>query len=181
MSAIDLHHPKLDISVRAIMGVVARATGESEVAMRGRRSSRELSRARFLVYGLARAVTLRSFPEIGKIMLRDHTSIIHGMQRFDHFMESDPDFAATFDACRTILVALHEKQLIKRMEGVDPVEIAQRILKQGDRGAHGASILEIRAMAEFIAEAAREADDINAISGTILGDESHDEADIHAH
>lgn len=169
----DLQQPKLDISVRAIIGVVSQAMDQPEVAIRGRRRTASLSRARFMVYGLARAVTLRSFPEIGRIMLRDHTSICHGMQRFDQFMESEPDFAETFDACRAVLVALHEKQLIRRLEGVDAVAVAQRIVQQGDRGAHGASILEIRALAEFIAEAAREAEHFNSLSNAICGDENH--------
>lgn len=169
----DLHQPKLDISVRAIIGVVSSATGEPDVAIRGRRRTQALTYARFLVYGLARKLTLRSCPEIGRVMLRDQSTVTHGMERFDVLMDADPDFAATFDACRTLLVALHEKNLIQKMEGVDPVEIARRIVKRGDRGATGASIFEIRAMAEYIAEAAREADDFNTVSKTLFGDNCH--------
>ena len=48
--------------------------------------------ARFAAY---KALRLRgwSYPMIGKLMNRDHSSIIHGVKRADYMMEKDPDFA----------------------------------------------------------------------------------------
>jgi len=169
------------ITVRAIACVVAETCGATLNEMRSLRRERRISRARHMIAGLAKELTERSFGEIGLVMNKDHSTIMHGADRCAVLLASDDEFRCDYFACRDVLAALAERDLIRAAEGIDPVAVAQRIMKQGDRGVHGASFIEIRAMAEFIASAASEADTFNDVSKALSGDDCHDEADLHAH
>jgi chromosomal replication initiation ATPase DnaA len=49
--------------------------------------------ARFAVY---KAMRIRgwSFSQIGQLMNRDHTTVMHGVTRAEYYIEKDPDYAA---------------------------------------------------------------------------------------
>jgi chromosomal replication initiator protein len=55
---------------------------------------RRLVRARQVAMWLARRTTAHSLPQIGWAFDRDHTTIMHGVEKVDEIMERDPAFAA---------------------------------------------------------------------------------------
>lgn len=68
--------PKLTV----ILEAVSAATGIPVNEIISPRRSQRLCRARFIYYWLARSLTPRSFPQIGKRCGdRDHTTVMHGL------------------------------------------------------------------------------------------------------
>jgi chromosomal replication initiator protein len=55
---------------------------------------RRLVRARQVAMWLARNTTSHSLPEIGWAFERDHTTVMHGIEKVDEIMGNDPAFAA---------------------------------------------------------------------------------------
>ncbi|MFN3627447.1 MAG: helix-turn-helix domain-containing protein, partial [Parvibaculum sp.] len=51
------------------------------------------ARARFIVMRLLRN-QYASYPQIGRAMELDHTTVMHGIERFDWLMGQSPEFAA---------------------------------------------------------------------------------------
>jgi chromosomal replication initiation ATPase DnaA len=78
-------------SLPDIFKAITEATGKSAQDMVGPRRYRHLSRPRFLTYWLMK--TLRSdlsFTAIGKALNRDHTTIMHGVEKFEEQMLDPP-------------------------------------------------------------------------------------------
>lgn len=167
-------HPiKLDLSVRAIVRVVCEAM-DVRVAevLSGRRAAR-IVRARFAAAGLARDLTTRTLTEIGAVLLRDHSTLARALGCFDQLRANDADYAETVDACRTVLIAMHEAKVAQRIDTLDVVGLAARI-RNDDRAAFAASLIEIRAMAEFIVEAAAHALETGVFETEILQELSNE-------
>lgn len=75
--------------------------------VKSERKTRHLLRARFAYFYLARHLTPKSFPEIGKFLGgRDHTTSIHGMRRCEQIMEVDADYRMAVLALRKHLEML---------------------------------------------------------------------------
>ncbi len=51
-----------------------------------------VAEARNVAYWLLRTQTRKSFPEIGRVMVKDHTSVMKGMDSCEAQREKDPDF-----------------------------------------------------------------------------------------
>jgi chromosomal replication initiator protein len=63
--------------------------------------SRSIVRPRQIAMFLSRALTVRSFPEIGKRFgNRDHTTVMHAVTTVKAFMEKDPHFAEDVESLR---------------------------------------------------------------------------------
>lgn len=78
-------------TVPEIFQAVTDATNKSAQDLVGPRRSQDLSRPRFLTYWLLK--NLRpdlSLPTIGKAMKRDHTTVMHGIRRFEELMDQPP-------------------------------------------------------------------------------------------
>lgn len=78
-------------SVPDILKVVTEATGKSAQDICSPRRTQDLFRPRFLTYWLMK--TLRpdlSLPAIGRALNRDHTSVMHGLERFEALMTEPP-------------------------------------------------------------------------------------------
>lgn len=78
-------------TVPEIFAALTEATGKGAQDLVCPRRSRDLSQPRFLAYWLFK--NLRpdlSLPSIGKAMNRDHTSVMHGISRFDALKDEPP-------------------------------------------------------------------------------------------
>lgn len=88
-------------SLRLIQKVVARAYGVSVKDILSSRRTGGVVRPRQVAMHLARTMTLRSLPEIGRAFGgRDHTTVWHALQRMERFIAGDPDFFQHVDALR---------------------------------------------------------------------------------
>jgi chromosomal replication initiator protein len=63
----------------------------------------DMLRPRFAAMYLSREVTGTSMPFIGRLFLRDHTTVLHGIRRARDAMDRDPSFAADVAAIRARL------------------------------------------------------------------------------
>lgn len=66
-------------------------------------------------FALYKALRMRgwSFPQIGRLLNRDHSTIIYGVSRADYYMERDPGYAAKVKALAEL-----------KMEASEPLEEA---------------------------------------------------------
>lgn len=80
------------MKIHEIQRAVSEEFGISQAILKSDRRSRKIARARFAGYWLAREITTASFALIGRMMQRDHTTILHGCTRADYLMEQDAEF-----------------------------------------------------------------------------------------
>ena len=72
--------------------------------MHSARRARSVARPRQVAMYLAKQLTARSLPEIGrKFGGRDHTTVMHAVKKVDELREHDPSFAEDVDLLRRML------------------------------------------------------------------------------
>lgn len=90
--------------VREIADAVATVASLSVLDLASSRRNVRLARARFAVVFLAKELTARSYPEIGRVLGgRDHTTIMHAYRRACELLPTDEPFRALVDGSRTYL------------------------------------------------------------------------------
>ncbi len=77
-------------SVERILGEVSRHTGISVLDIKSARRDIPTVEARQLAMYLCRTLTLNSLPAIGRLLRRDHTSVLHGYKKYRHLREINP-------------------------------------------------------------------------------------------
>jgi chromosomal replication initiator protein len=74
--------------------------------MHSARRARAVARPRQVAMYLAKQLTSRSLPEIGrKFGGRDHTTVMHAVRKVDELKTNDPSFAEDVDLLRRMLEA----------------------------------------------------------------------------
>ena len=68
-----------------------------------RTRSRPISEARFAAWHILRHVTHLSLNDIGRIFDLHHSSIIHGINACNRYMELEPDYAAKYNEAKRII------------------------------------------------------------------------------
>lgn len=63
-------------------------------------------------FALYKALRLRgwSYPQIGRLLDRDHSTIIYGIQRADYYMERDPGYAAKVKALAELQIDFEQAE-----------------------------------------------------------------------
>jgi chromosomal replication initiator protein len=70
----------------------------------GKSRSRSFARPRQLAMALAKDLTDRSLPEIGRVFGgRDHTTVLHACKKINDLRESDPDVSEDYNNLKRIL------------------------------------------------------------------------------
>lgn len=69
------------LTLDRIINVVSEVTGVKKHEIKSVRQERKVSEARHLVYYAAAELTTLSFGQIGRTLLRDHSTIMHGRKR----------------------------------------------------------------------------------------------------
>lgn len=82
------------LSIERILVEVAEEFGVEVRHLRSEIRSQRFTQPRQAAMGLARELTQRSYPTIGRILNRDHTTVVHGCRSHVHRMADDPDYAA---------------------------------------------------------------------------------------
>lgn len=99
-----------DISIAAIIEAVALETGIRASEIKGRRRDRPVVRARHMALLLARKMTERSLPVIGRAMGGlDHTSVLHGVRRMEGRLAHDDSLRALEARCAARAFAISRK------------------------------------------------------------------------
>lgn len=92
------------ISVRQIARVVAEHHGLSQDDLYGQSRTPIPVRARQITMYLARTITKRSLPDIGRRLSgRDHTTILHGIRKIEEKIAKDSAFAAEIEGLRYVI------------------------------------------------------------------------------
>ena len=92
------------VSIEEIQRKVAEHYGMRLTDMVSARRSRAIARPRQVAMYLAKQMTTRSLPEIGrKFGNRDHTTVMHAVSRVGELIERDSDFAEDVELLRRLL------------------------------------------------------------------------------
>lgn len=85
-------------TIKSIQRVVARYYGYSVTELLSRRRTKNLVQARQIAMFIAKTVTGRSMPVIGRLFdNRDHTTIIHAVRKIEVQCRRDREFSAQVD------------------------------------------------------------------------------------
>lgn len=60
----------------------------SRQAVRSRRKDRRLAHCRFAIWMIARERTFLSYPQIGRLSRRDHSTVVHGIQQAKELLKT---------------------------------------------------------------------------------------------
>lgn len=97
------------ITIDTIQRCVAITFGVQLFSMISHRRPRRLARPRQVAMYLARRMTTRSFPEIGRSFgNRDHATVMHAVRRIEALIRIDPEFADQVAEARSSIEATPE-------------------------------------------------------------------------
>jgi chromosomal replication initiation ATPase DnaA len=99
-------HPSTRSRFGKIIDLVAAEFEVLREAIISERRDAEPALARHVVMALAQRQLAYSLPRIGRLIGRDHTTVLHGIRRIDALCKADPAFAARLD----VLAARIEQQ-----------------------------------------------------------------------
>jgi hypothetical protein len=91
-------------SIQYIMSKTAEFFGTTAVDMTSQRRDAASMRPRQIAMYLAKTLTLRSLPEIGRRFGgRDHTTILHAVRKIDGLLETDPELRSQVEKVRALI------------------------------------------------------------------------------
>lgn len=95
ISALNRRKSAHIIPVATIQHTIANYFGLSVMLLLSDSHVRQISRPRQIAMFLARRLTSRTYPELGRLFgARHHTTVMHGCRRVRDLMARDPRFAA---------------------------------------------------------------------------------------
>jgi chromosomal replication initiator protein len=89
MALTDMMARPEPLTPEEIVAQVAQFYNIDTDILRGRDRSKKISRSRQVAMYLARKETQASLPQIGLILERDHTTVLHGYEKISHEIEED--------------------------------------------------------------------------------------------
>ncbi len=95
--------------VRLIIAVVAAIFDLPLQSMYSKRRDTRAYKAKFAAYYLAYTYTEYSFPQIGRVFNKDHTTIMHGVKRCKELIEDNSKFAALIEEAEDSLNNFSQK------------------------------------------------------------------------
>ena len=101
----DVFNQAKIITVDKIQNTVANFFNIPLAEMLSQRRSRPLARPRQMAMYLAKKMTTRSLPEIGRRFAnRDHTTVIHAVKTITRLSEKDDEMKKNIDQLRSLLL-----------------------------------------------------------------------------
>lgn len=92
------------VFIKDIIRVVCREIGVSRAEMLADRRQKSIVNARHIVFWLAKTLTARSLPEIGRLAgNRDHTTVLHGIRRIERLRHEDEVIHNYIERCMAVL------------------------------------------------------------------------------
>lgn len=147
-----------------------------DVSIREIRSPRLQKRtidARFAACLLAYELTEMSYPQIGRILGRDHTTIIDAVHECRRRCETDQEYAQAVDDARQAIKLIASSDLARLLDDPDAIKTAQRLCDNPFREATRVSTLEAVAMAVRLLA-------LEDVAGTVVQLIGHLSSDIRA-
>ncbi len=86
--------PPRSSSLHQVIALVAEASGIPRRELLSSRRTKRTVEVRQAAMWLARQTSLHSYPAIGRVFRRDHTTVMHGVSRTEARMAADDTFAA---------------------------------------------------------------------------------------
>lgn len=93
-----------DAAWQRVLAELYTATGSSEEFIMSDCKWREAAEPRHVAYYVLRNVAGISWPHIGRIFGRDHSTVIHGARRATKLMAADPKMAALYRRLKAVAV-----------------------------------------------------------------------------
>ena len=147
----------MTLTVRLIAETVAEHYGVTYRDVLSSRRAETTVTARMVVYLLARHMTSRSYPQIGRALgNRDHTTVMAGLRTIEARLQTDQTLAADVEQLATALRLV--EATIDRFEfpvlaDIDAEAVAHRVMAT-ERGAISVSRDEVIALATAVLAAA---------------------------
>ena len=85
------------VTYDAIVGAVCERFGLRPTDLASRRRSRHVALPRQVAMYLCRRMLNASFPHLGELFQRDHSTVIHGVTTIEHRVKDDPSFLLTVE------------------------------------------------------------------------------------
>ncbi len=124
------------ITVGVIIDAVSEHYNINPMAIRSGRRTDAVRIPRFMACYLAREMTQHSLPAIGRLIgNRDHTTILHAIRKFEEMLRTNEAVQADLECVERSLDLIARTMTTIRMtpqKDLDPLEIAQKIIKSGD-------------------------------------------------
>lgn len=98
LSALDRR-----VTIEEIQRKVAERYNIRVAEMTSKRRDRPVARPRQIAMFLAKELTTKSLPDIGRAFDRDHTTVIHAVKAIENLREKDPAFKEETDTLRRML------------------------------------------------------------------------------
>lgn len=92
------------VSVRRIQDVVCEYFGVTVISMLSDRRLQRCVRARRIAYYFARELTPHSFPLLGRLFRKDHSTILVGAKAVTAEIEKDPEFAREIEMLKERII-----------------------------------------------------------------------------
>lgn len=158
------------ITLRLILEAVAEHSGLSEVEIVSDRRTPRTSLARQTIYALARRLTTMSMPVIGRLMGRDHTTVLYGARRIEDRAAIDPVFAeelmALEAAIRAADTVISRAGVSAELADIDAEAVALQVLASR-RALTTISNIDLRALARAAIAASVMSETAGAASGLV--------------
>lgn len=103
VTTFSVARPRL--TVKRIQDIVSSFYHITPHEMTSARRAKEVARPRQVAMYLARELTPKSLPDIGRLFNRDHTTVLHGVRKIESLMAQDVDFAVDVEVLRERLAA----------------------------------------------------------------------------
>jgi len=141
------------VAVADILDVVCNRYGVRREMVKSPRRSQELVQPRMIAMYLSHRLSQRSLTQIGAALLRDHTTVLNGVDRIADRIKDDPALRAEVEELEIECLAVAEQRARGALAPRKPIDaflLAEKIARSSDRFVLQTSVEEIRALAEAL-------------------------------
>ena len=89
--------------IERVIQIVGKFYGVAKADLLGIDRTQQVAMVRHIAMYLARAHCRSSYPELGSVFGRDHSSVIHGVQAIERRIQAQPAFAKFLDRLNDVI------------------------------------------------------------------------------
>lgn len=141
------------VQIADILDVVCSRYGVRPEEIKSPRRKAELKTPRQIAMYLSDRLAQRNLVQIGAALLRDRTTVLHGVRKIQAMLDEDAALRATVGELEIEALAiagLRAQGVLPQRVAVDAFLLAEKIVRSGDRFAIQVSVEETRALAEAL-------------------------------
>lgn len=157
----------VQVQIDDILDVVCTRFGVRPEEIKGPRRTEKLTTPRQIAMYLSARLAQRSLNQIGAALLRDHTTVLSSVRKIEARVEEDAalrEMVGELEIEALALSSLRAQGILPQRQPIDAFQLAEKIVRAGDRFVIQASVEEIRALAEalLVQRALGEEEDVEA-------------------